>query len=146
MAKRLFVVFWKDGLLAELQARMTRGCRLLLFLHNKYQVSLNEEKILIRVLQIIFQIRVVHGKEPPHFMAMFGGQLVIFAGGKAGWGEEESTEGPGDTYLLQVRGTSTLNCKAEQVGKNLTTILESNRNEKILLWLLFLFLLFFAIF
>ena len=130
MAKRLFVVFWKDGLLAELQARMTRGCRLLLFLHNKYQVSLNEEKILIRVLQIIFQIRVVHGKEPPHFMAMFGGQLVIFAGGKAGWGEEESTEGPGDTYLLQVRGTSTLSCKAEQVGKNLTTILNYSAGQK----------------
>ncbi len=34
-AKRLFVGFWKDGLLAELQARMSRSCRFLLFLpHN----------------------------------------------------------------------------------------------------------------
>ncbi len=32
-AKRLFVGFWKDGLLAELQAKMSRGCRFLLFWH-----------------------------------------------------------------------------------------------------------------
>ncbi len=32
--------FWKDGLLAELQVRMSRSCRLLLFLPHEYQVSL----------------------------------------------------------------------------------------------------------
>ena len=31
---------WKDGLLAEIWARMSRSCRFLLFLHHNYQVSL----------------------------------------------------------------------------------------------------------
>lgn len=61
------------------------------------------------------QVRVVHGKEPNHFLAMFGGKLIIFEGGKAGWGQS-SDEGPGDTYLLHVRGTASWNTKAEQVS------------------------------
>ena len=48
-------------------------------------------------------------------MAMFGGKLIIFSGGKAGWGQTKD-EGPGDTYLLHVRGVSQYNTKAEQVG------------------------------
>ena len=70
------------------------------------------------------QVRVVHGKEPNHFLAMFGGRLVIFAGGKAGWGSHQQDEGPGDPYLLQVRGTAAFNTKAEQVVVvALTTVL-----------------------
>ena len=63
------------------------------------------------------QVRVVQGKEPPHFMAMFGGRMVIYSGGKAGWTQSQHTsdEGPGEKYLLQVRGTSALNNKAIQV-------------------------------
>ena len=29
------------------------------------------------------QVRVVEGKEPAHFMAIFGGKMKIFQGGKA---------------------------------------------------------------
>ncbi|KAK2155962.1 hypothetical protein LSH36_225g00031 [Paralvinella palmiformis] len=61
------------------------------------------------------QVRVVQGKEPNHFMAMFDGKLIIFQGGKAGWGGHSSTDGPGDTFLLHIRGTSQYNTKAEQV-------------------------------
>ena len=57
----------------------------------------------------------VHGKEPNHFLSLFGGKLVIFDGGKAGWGSQQD-EGPGDTYLLQVRGTTSYSTKAEQVN------------------------------
>jgi len=72
----------------------------------------------------MIQVRVVHGKEPNHFLAMFGGRLVIFAGGKAGWGSHQQDEGPGDPYLLQVRGTAAFNTKAEQVViVALTTVL-----------------------
>ena len=39
-AKRFFVGFLKDGLLAELQARTSRGCCFLLFLPYNQQVSL----------------------------------------------------------------------------------------------------------
>ena len=64
----------------------------------------------------------VHGKEPNHFLAMFGGRLVIFAGGKAGWGNRQQDEGPGDTYLLHVRGTAAFNTKAEQVTFSLVLV------------------------
>ena len=56
----------------------------------------------------------VQGKEPKHFMAIFQGKLVIFHGGKAGWGTGQD-EGPGDTYLLHVRGNSSMETKAIQV-------------------------------
>ncbi len=41
-AKRPFVRSWKDGLLTESQARMSRGCRLLLFWHHSYEVTLTQ--------------------------------------------------------------------------------------------------------
>ncbi|XP_037091154.1 advillin-like [Pollicipes pollicipes] len=63
------------------------------------------------------QVRVVQGKEPPHFMAMFSGRLVIYAGGKASAFDGPAAEDHllGDTYLLHVRGTQSLNTKAVQV-------------------------------
>ncbi len=39
-AKWLFVRFWKDCLLAELQAKMPRGCRFSLFCHHSCEVTL----------------------------------------------------------------------------------------------------------
>lgn len=54
----------------------------------------------------------VHGKEPAHFLAMFGGKLVIYEGGRVGQASDDVLN---DTCLIQVRGTSQLNCKAEQV-------------------------------
>ncbi len=38
--KAFFVRFWKDGLFPQLQAKMSWGCRSLLFWHHNYQVSL----------------------------------------------------------------------------------------------------------
>ncbi|XP_070188427.1 advillin-like isoform X2 [Littorina saxatilis] len=62
------------------------------------------------------QVRVVQYKEPAHFMAMFGGKMIVFQGGKAGWKPgEKSIDGPGDKYMLQVRGTSPQSTKAVQV-------------------------------
>lgn len=63
------------------------------------------------------QVRVVQNKEPPHFMAIFGGKMIIYSGGKAGWNQSQHSndEGPGEKYMLQVRGTSALNTKAVQV-------------------------------
>ena len=51
-------------------------------------------------------------------MASFDGKLIIFQGGKAGWGGHTSDGGPGDTYLLHIRGTNQYNTKAEQVIYN----------------------------
>jgi hypothetical protein len=62
------------------------------------------------------QIRVVQGQEPPHFLAMFGGKMTIFSGGRASAfdGENGADVGIPDVYLLQVRGTSRLTTKAIQ--------------------------------
>lgn len=60
-------------------------------------------------------MRVVHGKEPSHFLAIFGGRLVIFSGGKTGSSSHQQDDGPGDSYLLQVSGPAAYATKAEQV-------------------------------
>jgi len=62
------------------------------------------------------QVRVVQGKEPTHFTAMFGGKMTVFQGGHASSfdGEEGQDVGIPQSYLLQVRGTSQLTCKAIQ--------------------------------
>lgn len=64
------------------------------------------------------QIRIVQGKEPEHFVAMFAGKLIIYLGGIASSFEAqqgEKNENLGNTYLLQVRGNSSMNTKAIQV-------------------------------
>ena len=66
------------------------------------------------------QVRVVQGKEPDHFMAIFGGKLVIYSGGRASSFEAqegEKDEVLGDTFMLQVRGNANHNTKAVQVIK-----------------------------
>jgi len=62
------------------------------------------------------QVRVVQGKEPTHFTAMFGGKMSIFQGGHASSfdGEEGASTGIPESYLLQVWGNSQLRCKAIQ--------------------------------
>jgi len=62
------------------------------------------------------QVRVVQGKEPPHFLAMFGGKMIIFQGGRSSAfdGDEGVDVGIPSSYLLQVKGSSNLNCKAIQ--------------------------------
>jgi len=62
------------------------------------------------------QVRVVEGKEPAHFLAIFGGKMTIFQGGRASSfdGDEAVDTGIPSSYLLQVRGSSQLNCKAIQ--------------------------------
>lgn len=64
------------------------------------------------------QVRVVQGKEPDHFLAIFGGKLVIYSGGRASSFESQEGEKDdvlGDTFMLQVRGNASHNTKAIQV-------------------------------
>ncbi|XP_078324667.1 advillin-like isoform X1 [Crassostrea virginica] len=69
------------------------------------------------------QVRVVQGKEPAHFMSMFDGKMIIFSGGHAGWGgQQNNSDGPGDSYMLQVRGTNQLNTKAVQVEMDASSL------------------------
>ena len=41
----VFACNWKDGLLAELQAKISRGCRFLLFWHHSYEVTLKGDNL-----------------------------------------------------------------------------------------------------
>ena len=60
------------------------------------------------------QVRVVQGKEPQHFLAMFGGKMTIFQGGvsSAFDGENGVNQGVPTKYLLQVKGTNRFSTKA----------------------------------
>ena len=64
------------------------------------------------------QVRVTEGKEPAHFMALFGGEMVIYRGGySSGFnnsGQDQTTRS-NDKILLQVRGTTSYNTKAVEV-------------------------------
>ncbi|XP_057368031.1 advillin-like [Daphnia carinata] len=64
------------------------------------------------------QVRVIQGKEPEHFLSMFGGKMVIYSGGRASGFESQQGEKDdvlGNTYMLQVRGNAAHNTKAIQV-------------------------------
>ena len=51
------------------------------------------------------QVRVVQGKEPPHFLAIFGGNFTVFSGGVSGaFDDVKRNVEVGSTYLLQIHG------------------------------------------
>lgn len=56
------------------------------------------------------QVRVVQGKEPPHFIAMFGGEIIVYLGDADDSGYE-----PVKPYLLQVRANAAGEARAIQV-------------------------------
>ena len=62
------------------------------------------------------QVRVVQGKEPQHFLAMFDGQMTVFSGGKASAfdGENGHDRGIPNKYMLQVRGTNKFSTRARE--------------------------------
>ncbi|XP_063241557.1 advillin-like isoform X5 [Bacillus rossius redtenbacheri] len=61
-------------------------------------------------------VRAVQGKEPPHFLAMFGGCIVVFQGSSAtGGGENDGERHVPESFLLQVQGNQVQNTKAIQV-------------------------------
>ncbi|RVE58809.1 hypothetical protein OJAV_G00197440 [Oryzias javanicus] len=73
------------------------------------------------------QVRVVMGKEPRHFLAIFKGKFIIFEGGtgRAGVVNPESS-----TRLFQIRGTNEMNTKATEVPARASSL---NSNDVFLL-------------
>lgn len=65
------------------------------------------------------QVRVVQSKEPPHFIAIFGGKIICYRGGKAsGFHNLKETDvGHENSYLIQIRGTQYSHVKATEVEK-----------------------------
>ncbi|KAM9337040.1 villin-1 [Symphorus nematophorus] len=73
------------------------------------------------------QVRVVMGKEPRHFLAIFKGKLIIFEGGT---GRPGVVNPDGGARLFQVRGTDELNTKATEVLARASSL---NTNDVFLL-------------
>nr|XP_057916314.1 villin-1 [Doryrhamphus excisus] len=73
------------------------------------------------------QVRVVMGKEPRHFLAIFKGKLIIFEGGT---GRPGVANPVGGVRLFQVRGTSEVNTKATEVQARAASL---NTNDVFLL-------------
>ncbi|KAJ4925357.1 hypothetical protein JOQ06_018089 [Pogonophryne albipinna] len=73
------------------------------------------------------QVRVVMGKEPRHFLAIFKGKLVIFEGGT---GRPGVANPEGGARLFQVRGTNEVNTKATEVPSRASSL---NTNDVFLL-------------
>ncbi|GLD54717.1 villin-like protein [Lates japonicus] len=73
------------------------------------------------------QVRVVMGKEPRHFLAIFKGKLIIFEGGTGRPGVVNPDTG---ARLFQVRGTNELNTKATEVLARASSL---NTNDVFLL-------------
>ncbi|KAL7643355.1 UNVERIFIED_CONTAM: hypothetical protein RMT77_006647 [Armadillidium vulgare] len=63
------------------------------------------------------QVRVTQGKEPPHFMAIFGGKMIVYEGGFGSSfdGKRKEDRGKKSSYMLQVTGNSSLTTKAIEV-------------------------------
>uniref|UniRef100_A0A7N8YFE9 Villin-like n=1 Tax=Mastacembelus armatus TaxID=205130 RepID=A0A7N8YFE9_9TELE len=73
------------------------------------------------------QVRVVMGKEPRHFLAIFKGKLVIFEGGT---GRPGVVNPDSSSRLFQVRGTDEFNTKATEVLSRASSL---NTNDVFLL-------------
>jgi hypothetical protein len=55
----------------------------------------------------VTQVRVVQGKEPPHFCTVFGGRMIVHSSGSGAAGSDDSV-----THLFHIKGTSPQNTKA----------------------------------
>merc|ERR1719482_2600779 len=71
------------------------------------------------------QVRVMQGKEPLHFVGLFGGKMVVHSGGKASGAKNVQDE---DTYdvdgvsLFHVRGSSEVDTRAVQVAEKAASL------------------------
>ena len=66
------------------------------------------------------QVRVVQGREPRHFIKMFGGKMVVFSGGKASGFRnvhDHDTYDADGTRMFRVRGTCAEDVRATQVAE-----------------------------
>ncbi|GMF22720.1 unnamed protein product [Phytophthora fragariaefolia] len=71
------------------------------------------------------QVRVVQGKEPAHFRALFNGTMIVHAGGKASGFANRDDEDSYDTdgvSLYQVKGTNAQNTLAAQVDEKASSL------------------------
>uniref|UniRef100_T1IV90 HP domain-containing protein n=1 Tax=Strigamia maritima TaxID=126957 RepID=T1IV90_STRMM len=87
------------------------------------------------------QVRVMQGKEPPSFLTVFGGRLIIFEGGKASGFRNlnEKDESVQESYMLQVHGSSAMNTRAVQVEMRAASLNSNDvfvvfRGSQVFIW------------
>ncbi|XP_059094950.1 gelsolin, cytoplasmic-like isoform X1 [Tigriopus californicus] len=71
------------------------------------------------------QVRVTQGREPRHFIKMFGGKMVVFSGGKASGFKnvhDHDTYDTDGTRLFRVRGTCAEDVRAVQVEEKAASL------------------------
>ncbi|XP_072797091.1 villin-like protein [Vicugna pacos] len=103
----------------------------LLYLWQGLQASAQEIKALssnAEELDLLYHGALVHehvtmGSEPPHFLAIFQGQLVVFQGSTAHSGKEQLTSA---TRLFHMRGTDNHNTWTEEVPARATSLNSSD--------------------
>nr|CAD7262170.1 unnamed protein product [Timema shepardi] len=68
--------------------------------------------------------RVVQGKEPPHFLTVFSGCMIILQGSQVSHYQGSSTDITGipESFLLQVQGNQTHNTRAIQVERRAASL------------------------
>lgn len=67
----------------------------------------------------VMQVRVYENMEPPHFLQVFGGRLIVFKGKCTDFDNQGSCCVYPNTYLLKVIGNATHNSKAIQVSSKI---------------------------
>lgn len=88
----------------------------------------------------VMQVRVHEGWEPPHFLQIFKGKLIVFTGKSDDFDVSGGCNVYPVTFLLKVSGDSTFNSKAVQVsGKsaNLSSkdcLVLNSENEDVWVW------------
>ncbi|XP_067137397.1 villin-1-like [Centruroides vittatus] len=70
-----------------------------------------------RLKELSVLTRVIEGKEPPHFLALFRGKMMIFQGRTSIGTRNGISHNKDQSYLLHVQGTSEFTTKANQVQK-----------------------------
>lgn len=74
----------------------------------------------IHLRKSVVEVRVTENKEPPHFLQMFRGHLIIFKGKCIDYDPTGSCCVYPNTYMLKVFGNATYNSKAIQISTKST--------------------------
>ncbi|XP_075404001.1 villin-like protein [Tenrec ecaudatus] len=86
-------------------------------------LSRNAEELDLLYAGALVQAHVTMGSDPPHFLAMFQGQLVVFQGISRHGGKERSASAP---RLFHVRGSDSHNTKTMEVPARASSLRSSD--------------------
>ncbi|XP_037063917.1 villin-like protein isoform X1 [Peromyscus leucopus] len=86
-------------------------------------LNLNAEELDLMYQGALVQEHVTMGREPPHFLAIFQGQLVVFQGCAGNRGERPPTSSP---RLFHVQGTDSHNTRTMEVQARASSLISSD--------------------